>query len=276
MKRREFVKTTGAAVAAGLVVAGCGNDVQPAPILPEALTPTSGGQLLVNLKVTQNGQLVDHYPDLTPVGGAITIPIMAPAGMTAGFPDAILLIHTTDNMSDPLRYVAMNSACPHAGCPLGFSTKDFLVECPCHGSKFDVQSSGASGCPLVTVDHLPAPGAPTAYAVTISPDDSLLTINLSAGAEFTFADHPELQNPGGVAASACPPVIVVRKDANTAIALSAICTHQSCAVGASNGQILCPCHGSEFALDGSVIKGPATRPLAMLNATITPTSIKVG
>src|SRR4051812_21402599 len=107
MKRREFVKTTGAAVAAGLVVAGCGNDVVPAPILPEALVATAGGQLLVNLKVTQNGQLVDHYPDLVPVGGAITIPIQPPAG-GGGFPDAILLVHLSDVKTDPLRYVAMN------------------------------------------------------------------------------------------------------------------------------------------------------------------------
>lgn len=276
MKRREFVKTTGAAVAAGLVVAGCGNDVQPAPILPEALTATAAGQLLVNLKVTQNGQLVDHYPDLVPVGGAITIPIQPPAGVTSGLPKAILLVHLSDVKTDPLRYVAMNSECPHAACPLGFSVKDFMVECPCHGSQFTVGSAGSAGCPSIEISHPPAPGPPTAYAITISPDDSLLTINLSAGAEFSFADHPELQNPGGVASSACPPVIVVRQDANTAIALSAICTHQSCAVGASNGQIVCPCHGSEFDLNGNVLKGPATRPLAMLTATITPTSIKVG
>jgi Rieske Fe-S protein len=281
MKRREFVKTTGAAVATGLVVAGCGNDVQPAPILPEAITATAGGQLIVNLKVMQNEQLVDHYPDLAPVGGAITIPIQPPPGVTSGLPDAILVVHLSDVQTDPLRYVAMNSACPHAACPLGFSPKDFMVECPCHGSRFTVGSAGSAGCPSIEISNPPAPGPPTAYAINItvdpiSGDDSVLTINLSAGAEFSFADHPDLMNTGGVASSACPPVIVVRQDANTAIALSAICTHQSCAVGAMNGQIICPCHGSEFGLDGSVLKGPATRPLAMLPATITPTSIKVG
>ena len=46
-------------------------------------------------------------------------------------------------------------------------------------------------------------------------------------------------------------------------ALSAICTHMGCTVNynAESGRIHCPCHGSEFALDGSNVKGPAKRPL---------------
>lgn len=46
-------------------------------------------------------------------------------------------------------------------------------------------------------------------------------------------------------------------------ALSAICTHMGCTVNynAESGRMHCPCHGSEFALDGSNIKGPAQHPL---------------
>lgn len=46
-------------------------------------------------------------------------------------------------------------------------------------------------------------------------------------------------------------------------AFSSVCTHQGCQVGkVENGQILCPCHGSAFAVDdGSVTTGPATAPL---------------
>jgi Rieske Fe-S protein len=46
-------------------------------------------------------------------------------------------------------------------------------------------------------------------------------------------------------------------------AFSMKCTHQSCAVDnqLSHLDIHCSCHGSLFALDGSVIQGPATQPL---------------
>ena len=43
---------------------------------------------------------------------------------------------------------------------------------------------------------------------------------------------------------------------------SAICTHAGCTVAEVVGaSINCPCHGSSFNLDGTVAKGPASRPL---------------
>jgi Rieske Fe-S protein len=43
---------------------------------------------------------------------------------------------------------------------------------------------------------------------------------------------------------------------------SAICTHAGCTVAEVLGaSINCPCHGSSFNLDGTVAKGPASRPL---------------
>jgi Rieske Fe-S protein len=53
-------------------------------------------------------------------------------------------------------------------------------------------------------------------------------------------------------------------------AFSAVCTHQGCTVTTvTDGTINCPCHGSKFAIaDGSVVNGPATRPLEGLEATV--------
>jgi Rieske Fe-S protein len=45
-------------------------------------------------------------------------------------------------------------------------------------------------------------------------------------------------------------------------AFSAVCTHQGCLVDTVTNTINCPCHGSKFSItDGSVVNGPASRPL---------------
>jgi Rieske Fe-S protein len=58
-------------------------------------------------------------------------------------------------------------------------------------------------------------------------------------------------------------VVVTQATAGTFTAFSTTCPHQGCAVSSVSGDtIVCPCHGSAFALDGSVVQGPATNGLA--------------
>jgi Rieske Fe-S protein len=61
-------------------------------------------------------------------------------------------------------------------------------------------------------------------------------------------------------------------------AFSAICTHEGCIVSSvSNGTINCPCHGSKFSIkNGSVVKGPATTPLARIAIKVEGSSIFQG
>jgi menaquinol-cytochrome c reductase iron-sulfur subunit len=56
---------------------------------------------------------------------------------------------------------------------------------------------------------------------------------------------------------------VVKTADGKVLALSPTCTHLGCAYHWDTGKsdFVCPCHGSEFALDGTVLSGPAPRPL---------------
>ena len=59
-------------------------------------------------------------------------------------------------------------------------------------------------------------------------------------------------------------VAAFRDESGRLHACSAVCTHMGCIVGWNENDRTwdCPCHGSRFALDGSVLHGPAVSPLA--------------
>ena len=64
-------------------------------------------------------------------------------------------------------------------------------------------------------------------------------------------------------------VVVVQPEEGTAKAFSGVCTHQGCAVQIGQSDITCPCHGSAFSFaDGSVVTGPADRPLPPVPVTV--------
>ena len=52
--------------------------------------------------------------------------------------------------------------------------------------------------------------------------------------------------------------------------LSAVCPHLGCEVpwNPDEGKFMCPCHGSQFAADGSLIQGPALRGMDTLPAKV--------
>jgi Rieske Fe-S protein len=70
-------------------------------------------------------------------------------------------------------------------------------------------------------------------------------------------------------------IVITQPQSGSFKAFSAICTHEGCFVNSvSNGTINCPCHGSKFSItDGSVVHGPATRPLPPIAINVEGTSI---
>jgi Rieske Fe-S protein len=86
------------------------------------------------------------------------------------------------------------------------------------------------------------------------------------------SDFPALQNVNGsvrlalnpfdaTAGSATPfyPILLNRAANNQFFGLRARCTHMGCVAPTFGGS--CPCHGSRYNIDGTVLQGPASSPL---------------
>ena len=71
---------------------------------------------------------------------------------------------------------------------------------------------------------------------------------------------------GGGKIYAAEKVVVTQPTEGDFKAFSAVCTHQGCVVAEIKGEdIDCNCHGSRFSIkDGSVVNGPAKKPLEPL------------
>lgn len=90
-----------------------------------------------------------------------------------------------------------------------------------------------------------------------------------------------LANPPGsralVAGIAGEPTYLTVTEDNTLDAIGIVdnCTHLGCTFpwNGIDQQFQCPCHGSRFAADGSVVRGPADRPLKLVHILVAGESI---
>lgn len=96
---------------------------------------------------------------------------------------------------------------------------------------------------------------------------SLVThpVPMTAGrVRLTLSAFPELARPDGAVriqpTGMSDPIYVLARDGEFR-ALSPICTHRGCTVEVQRERLVCPCHGSTYDRDGTVLKGPAQRAL---------------
>lgn len=88
--------------------------------------------------------------------------------------------------------------------------------------------------------------APAARSVKITADE--ITVKLSENASLSKAGGTVKVN---------DEIMLIRKSDTEFIAIKTICTHKGCDVELEGDKFICPCHGSEFSLDGKVQTGPA-------------------
>jgi Rieske Fe-S protein len=123
-------------------------------------------------------------------------------------------------------------------------------------------SNGLAGAPA------PAPTTPSAGGAASSASSA------GASTSAVLASTADIPVGGGKVLTA-QKIVITQPQAGSFHAFTAICTHQGCIVDAVGaGTIDCPCHGSKYsAVNGSVVNGPATLPLAAVSIKVQGTSI---
>lgn len=173
-----------------------------------------------------------------------------------------------------------SAVCTHQGCVVN-GVAAGTINCDCHGSKFGLDGS-------VTTGPATQPLPPVEVSVNEAGD---IVTGAAAAPETTEPgtteppappeQPPPADAPKGLAATGDIPVgggavfqaeqvVITQPSPGEFRAYSAVCTHQGCIVNdVVGGTINCNCHGSKFALDGSVSQGPASAPLPAVAVKVT-------
>jgi cytochrome b6-f complex iron-sulfur subunit len=176
-------------------------------------------------------------------------------------------------------FLAMNALCPHANCEIAWVPEDRQAECPCHGSRFAGDGTVLNGPAVVDLAAYPAAlDASGAVVISLFTGDKIFPAVSNGSVVIDLADpkYAKLQTPGGAIVGhpegAPFPIVLTRPGPPTTaqggiVVLSALCPHLACTVLPLSERLHCPCHGSVFLLDGTVLNGPAVDPLPQLPFT---------
>lgn len=105
-------------------------------------------------------------------------------------------------------------------------------------------------------------------------------VRISEGrVRLALADHPQLRGPDGFlklrTAEDGRLLYLLALEEGGFAALSPVCTHQGCTVDVESRYLVCPCHGSTYTREGTVVRGPAPLPLRRFPVRLTSDDVLV-
>jgi cytochrome b6-f complex iron-sulfur subunit len=141
----------------------------------------------------------------------------------------------------------------HTG-PVGPSRRAFLQQIPAAVAGTTCASAFLSLAGCATASRY--------VKTSVSPEGKLLVRRADLGSATSVLLHWSESN---------IPIILHRSASQAAsetwTAVWARCTHRGCEIEIGADRLSCPCHGSEFAFEGAVLKGPAQAPLVRFTVT---------
>jgi Rieske Fe-S protein len=138
-------------------------------------------------------------------------------------------------------------------------------------------SSGGSSSSSSSAAATNTGTTPTSAAAPSAASSTPAAASSGNGAAGALATTSQIPVGGGMIFTS-EKVVVTQPEAGAFKCFSAVCTHMGCLVSTiSNGTIDCPCHGSQYSItNGSVVAGPAPRPLPAEAFKVSGTSIFLG
>jgi nitrite reductase/ring-hydroxylating ferredoxin subunit len=121
-------------------------------------------------------------------------------------------------------------------------------------------------------------GSPSGPSIPSSTPLAVVNGTVAGGAITLNVDGSPLSSVGGSALvrSSAGDVLTYRTAQDAFSAVTAMCTHEACTITGINGQTyVCPCHGSQFSITGSVVSGPATRSLRTYSTSLAGTTLSI-
>jgi nitrite reductase/ring-hydroxylating ferredoxin subunit len=141
ISRRSFLGSTALVVLPALC-GGCADD----------------GVSLVELPAVSNKTIaisLDEFPMLKNVGGSIV-------GQASGLANPIVIARVSDNM-----FAALDAICTHERCTVSYNALNLTLDCPCHGSSYEVDGRVINGPAVRALPRYTATSDGTTLTVTL-------------------------------------------------------------------------------------------------------------